>query len=102
MLTQVKEDPIGAEEYYSRAIQADAGNGEMMAEYAKLVWELHHHGDKASSFFEQAVEASPGNRYILFPWSPQFGLTVYFYSLQRKWNEKGVRVFDVGRYDPFM
>ncbi|KAF3457825.1 hypothetical protein FNV43_RR02485 [Rhamnella rubrinervis] len=61
----VQEDqgrPQRAEEYYSRAVQADPKDGELMAEYAKLVWELHHDGDKASSFFEKAVQAAPGNR----------------------------------------
>lgn len=73
LLTQIKNDPQRAEEYYSRAVQADPEDGELLAEYAELVWELHHDGDKALSFFERAVQVAPNNRYILFAFSPQFG-----------------------------
>jgi len=34
----------------------------MISEYAKLVWELHHDQEKASFLFEQAVQATPGDR----------------------------------------
>lgn len=46
-----------------RAILADPGDGEIMSLYAKLVWELHHDKDKASCYFERAVQAAPGDRY---------------------------------------
>lgn len=61
---QSKVDLRGAEEYYSRAVQADLVDGEVLSEYAKLVWELHHDYQKASNYFERAVEASPTDRYI--------------------------------------
>lgn len=46
-----------------RAVLADPGDGEITAEYAKLVWELHHDNHKASIYFERAVQASPENWY---------------------------------------
>lgn len=36
-----------------------------MSQYAKLAWELHHDRDKALSYFKQAVQATPGDRYKL-------------------------------------
>ncbi|KAJ1377939.1 Tetratricopeptide-like helical domain superfamily, partial [Sesbania bispinosa] len=58
-------DLQAAEDYYSRAISADPSDGEMMSEYAKLVWELHHDQEKALSLFEQAVQATPGDSIYL-------------------------------------
>lgn len=46
-----------------RTILADPSDGEIMSQYAKLVWELYHDQDKALSYFESAVQASPGDRY---------------------------------------
>lgn len=46
-----------------RAVLADPGDGEITAEYAKLVWEVHRDSHKASVYFERAVQASPENRY---------------------------------------
>lgn len=63
---QSKGDLQGAEEHYSQAILADPNGGEIMSEYAKLVWELHHNRDKALSYFEQAVQATPKNRYFFY------------------------------------
>ena len=59
------KDLEAAEDYYSRAVAADPSDGEIMSEYAKLVWELHHDREKASNLFEQAVQATPGERYNL-------------------------------------
>lgn len=59
---QSKGDLEGAEEYFSRAILANPGDGEIMSQYAKLVWELHHDHDKALCYFEQAVQDSPADR----------------------------------------
>jgi len=61
---QSKRDHQAAEDYYSRAIVADPSDGEMISEYAKLVWELHHDQEKASFLFEQAVQATPGDRLV--------------------------------------
>lgn len=35
----------------------------MISEYAKLEWELHQDWGKALSYFEQAVRATPEDRY---------------------------------------
>lgn len=59
---QSKGDLPSAEEYYSRAVLADPGDGEIMSEYAKLVWEVHRDHGKASSYFERAVQATPEDR----------------------------------------
>ncbi|XP_057735698.1 uncharacterized protein LOC130951102 [Arachis stenosperma] len=59
------KDPEAAEDFYSRAVLADPSDGEMISEYARLVWELHHDQEKASSLFEQAVQATPGNSNVL-------------------------------------
>ncbi|KAF2314049.1 hypothetical protein GH714_021744 [Hevea brasiliensis] len=64
-----KGDLLGAEEYYLRAVVADPGDGEIMSLYAKLVCELHQDHDKASSYFERAVQATPEDRGVLFIWT---------------------------------
>ncbi len=46
-----------------RAILADPRDGEIISQYAKLVWDLHHDRNKALCYFERAVEATPGDRY---------------------------------------
>lgn len=46
-----------------RAILADPRDGEIISQYAKLVWELHHDRNKALCYFERAVEATPRDRY---------------------------------------
>jgi Tfp pilus assembly protein PilF len=58
-ISQTKRDLQGAEEYYSRAILADPKDGEILSQYGKLVWELHQDQDRASSYFERGVQASP-------------------------------------------
>lgn len=59
---QSKGDLQGAEEYYSRAILADPADGEIISQYASLVWELHRDRNKAESYFERAVQATPQDR----------------------------------------
>lgn len=61
---QTKGELQQAEEHYPHAIRADPGDGEITSQYAKLVWELHQDRNKAMSYFEQAAQASPGDRYI--------------------------------------
>lgn len=60
---QSKRDLQAAEDYYSRAISADPSDGETISEYARLEWKLHHDQEKALLLFEQAVKATPGDRY---------------------------------------
>ncbi|KAK4418439.1 hypothetical protein Salat_2256700 [Sesamum alatum] len=59
-----KGDLQRAEEYYSRAILADPEDGEILSQYAKLIWELHHDKDRAASYFERAVQASTEDSHI--------------------------------------
>ncbi|KAL6532454.1 hypothetical protein OROGR_014424 [Orobanche gracilis] len=54
-----------AEEYYYLATLADPKDGEVLSEYAKLVWEIHGNQAKASDYFERAVKAAPGNSNVL-------------------------------------
>lgn len=56
-----------AEEFYSRAILADPGDGEVLSQYAKLIWDFNHDHDRAASYFEQAVQAAPNDRYYHIP-----------------------------------
>jgi Tfp pilus assembly protein PilF len=58
----VKGDPKRAEEYYSRAMLADPSDGEIMSQYAKLVWEAHHDRERSLSYFHKSVQAAPQNR----------------------------------------
>lgn len=60
---QVKGDPRRAEEYYSRAMLADPGDGEIMSQYAKLVWEVHRDQERSLGYFQKSVQAAPQNRY---------------------------------------
>ncbi|GLT42085.1 hypothetical protein SLA2020_161050 [Shorea laevis] len=64
-LLQSKGDLSGAEDYYHRATLADPDDGEILSQYAKLVWECHRDKDKALSYFESAVQASPGDSNVL-------------------------------------
>lgn len=64
-LYQTKGDYQRAEEYYSRAILAEPGDGETLSQYAKLVWELHKDKERASCYFEQAVQATPTDSHVL-------------------------------------
>lgn len=43
-------------------MEADPKDGEMLSQYAKLVWQLHGDQAKASRYFEKAVVAAPANR----------------------------------------
>ncbi|XP_072955835.1 uncharacterized protein [Typha angustifolia] len=64
-LSKVKGDAQRSDEYYSRAILADPSDGDILSQYAKLVWELHHDEDCASSYFERAVQVAPQNSHVL-------------------------------------
>lgn len=69
---QSKGDLRGAEDYYSRAILADSGDGEVLLQYANLVWELYHDHSKALCCFERAVQAAPEDRYVVAHHSVNF------------------------------
>lgn len=63
-LLQSKGDLNGAEEYYHRATLVDPDDGEILSQYATLLWEFHHDQDKALSYFERAVQVSPADSNI--------------------------------------
>ncbi|XP_075508267.1 uncharacterized protein LOC142545154 [Primulina tabacum] len=53
-----------AEDCYSRAILADPEDGEVLSQYAKLIWESQHDRERAANYFERAIQASSENSYI--------------------------------------
>lgn len=59
---QAKGDTARAEEYYSRAMLADPSDGEIMSQYARLVWEVHHDPERCLGYFQQSVQAAPLDR----------------------------------------
>ncbi|EPS61216.1 hypothetical protein M569_13583, partial [Genlisea aurea] len=56
-------DLRGAEEYYSRAVLADPGDGEILSEFAKWIWELHGDKERAEGYFQRGVQAASQDRY---------------------------------------
>ncbi|XP_022760370.1 uncharacterized protein LOC111306760 [Durio zibethinus] len=62
---QSKGDLQGAEDYYHRATLADPEDGEILLQYAKIVWDWHKDKDRALSYFERAVQASPQDSNVL-------------------------------------
>lgn len=56
---QIQKDYPRAEEYYERAILASPGDGEVLSQYAKLIYEVHGDIERATHYYEQAVKASP-------------------------------------------
>lgn len=64
-LLQSKGDLYGAEDLYLRATVADPKDSEILLQYAKLVWELHHDQDRALSYFERAACAAPEDSHVL-------------------------------------
>lgn len=66
-MEQTKKELKGAEEYYSRAILADPNDGEILSQYAKLIWELHRDTYRATSYFERAVQAASSDRFASQP-----------------------------------
>ncbi|KAF5185432.1 hypothetical protein FRX31_024981 [Thalictrum thalictroides] len=75
-----KGDLPRAEEYYSRAILAKPGDGDMLSQYAKILWELHHDHERASNnYFEQVVQATPEYSHVHVAYSP----ILVFYGKQK-------------------
>ncbi|OIW13128.1 hypothetical protein TanjilG_32109 [Lupinus angustifolius] len=58
-------DIQGAEEYFLRVTLVDPNDGEILMQYAKLVWEQHHDKDKAMEYFELAAQAAPHDSNVL-------------------------------------
>lgn len=59
---QSKGDLQGAEEYYTRAIREDSSNGQIMSQYANLMWQVYQDKERADTYFKQAIEANPIDR----------------------------------------
>ncbi|KAL3506234.1 hypothetical protein ACH5RR_031616 [Cinchona calisaya] len=62
---QSKGDFSGAEDCYFRATLADPKDGEILLQYAQLVWKLHNDKDKALKYFEMAARAAPEDSHVL-------------------------------------
>ncbi|XP_057547922.1 uncharacterized protein LOC130826318 [Amaranthus tricolor] len=62
---QRKGDLQGAEDYYFRAMKVEPTDGEILSQYALLVWELHHDQERASAFFELAAQTAPKDSNVL-------------------------------------
>lgn len=77
---QTKGDLKRAEEYYSRAILADSEDGEILSQYASLIWELHRDEGRAMSYFEQAVRAASEDRYAFSLVSYNSFIYIYIYN----------------------
>lgn len=50
---------VKAAEFYGRAILASPGDGEVLSLYGKLIWETEGAVNRAKSYFDQAIHASP-------------------------------------------
>lgn len=55
---------LKAEEYYGRAILFSPGDGELLSLYGKLIWETQRDENRAKSYFNQALQASPNDWYV--------------------------------------
>ncbi|EPS59832.1 hypothetical protein M569_14973, partial [Genlisea aurea] len=62
---QSKRDFAGADEYLCRASLADPSDGEIMAQYAKLQWEVNGDRAAASNYFKMAADVSPKDCNVL-------------------------------------
>ncbi|KAL2325040.1 hypothetical protein Fmac_024098 [Flemingia macrophylla] len=82
-LLQSNGDLHGAEEYFLRATLADPNDGEILMQYAKLVWENHHDKDRALVYFERAVEAAPQDSHVLAAY------TSFLWKIEDEENEDG-------------
>lgn len=61
---QVKKDCQKAEEYFERAILANPGDGELLAHYAKIIWDNHRDKERAGNYFNQALKVAPDDRSV--------------------------------------
>ncbi|KAF3586256.1 hypothetical protein F2Q69_00025823 [Brassica cretica] len=62
---EYKGDVNGAEEYYHKCTVVEPSDGVALANYGRLVMELHKDEAKALSCFERAVQASPEDSNVL-------------------------------------
>lgn len=59
-------DSVKADECYGRAILASPGDGELLSLYGKLIWDTQRDGERAQSYFDQAVSVSPDDWYVTY------------------------------------
>ncbi|CAH9095165.1 unnamed protein product [Cuscuta epithymum] len=64
-LLQSKGNMSEAEEQYFLATLADPKDGDTLAHYAQLVWELYHDKDRAHWYFKRALLAASNDSYVL-------------------------------------
>ncbi|KAJ0229725.1 Tetratricopeptide repeat-containing protein [Hirschfeldia incana] len=62
---EYKGDLNGAKEYYHQCTVVEPSDGVALANYGRLVMQLHQDKAKASSYFERAVKASPNDSNVL-------------------------------------
>ncbi|CAH8368091.1 unnamed protein product [Eruca vesicaria subsp. sativa] len=62
---EYRGDLNGAEEYYYKCTVVEPSDGVALANYGRLVMQLHKDEAKASSYFERAVQASPEDSNVL-------------------------------------
>ncbi|CAH9103800.1 unnamed protein product [Cuscuta europaea] len=60
-----KEDSLREDEYSSSAMATEPSEGAIILAYANFIWKLHHDKDKASFYFERAIQASPEDSNVL-------------------------------------
>lgn len=56
---QIQKDYSRAEEFFERAILASPSDGEVLSQYAKLIYQVHGDVERATHYHEQAVKAAP-------------------------------------------
>lgn len=64
-LKEVQGDTVKAEELCERAILANARDGNVLSMYGDLIWNNHKDGARALTYFDQAVQSSPDDCYVL-------------------------------------
>ncbi|XP_030533951.1 uncharacterized protein LOC115743350 [Rhodamnia argentea] len=62
---QSKGDLHEAEDYSYRATLANPEDGEILAQYAKIVWDLYHDKERALTYYERAAQAAANDSHVL-------------------------------------
>lgn len=59
---QVRGDLVKAEEYCGRAILVNPNDGNVLSQYADLIWQMYEDAKRAHIYFDRALKAAPHNR----------------------------------------